>query len=164
MAQLDRLLHSKTHLIANRPAVDSVRGKTWVTRRGVKIDRMASAWFIRRFVDRNAQFLFFDSAAYIHSSDQIRFDMFEGEFTHENDMCTFEVLLHWRGVNDPALTALAEVVHDIDIKDGKFQRPEAAGVRSLIEGIALRTSDDMERIEESGVLFDSLYARFRAPK
>ena len=137
----------------------NVKGRTWVTRRGIKVDRMASAWLIRRFVDPAAKFSFVDAANYKYSEHEIRFDMFEGEFTHEGDMCTFEVLLRWCGNADPGLRAVAEVVHDIDLKDGKFQRVEAAGIAPLIEGITLRHTDDARRLEEATTIFEALHAR-----
>ena len=75
---------------------------------------------------------------YAPSAGELRFDMFEAEFTHEGDSCTFEVLLERGGLNDPALRAIAEIVHDIDLKDDKFGRTEVAGIRTLIDGIASR--------------------------
>ena len=85
--------------------------------------------------------------------------MFEAEFTHVGDRCTFEVLLDQFGLQrDPALLGIAQIVHDIDLKDGKFDRPEAPGVEQLLAGIARRTSDDELRLERGGVLFADLYA------
>jgi hypothetical protein len=136
-----------------------MKGRTWVTRRGVKVDRMSSAWLIRRFIDPAAKFRFVDPQAYKHGADEIRFDMFEGEFTHEGDQCTFEVLLRRFEIADPALAAIAEVIHDIDLKEAKFGRPETAGIDVLIQGIAARHADDAARIEEGATLFEALYAR-----
>lgn len=138
------------------------KGRTWVTRRGVKVDRIASAWLIRRFIDPAAKFVFADPQTYRHSHPEIRFDMFEGEFTHDGESCTFEVLLRFTGITDPALAAVAEVVHDIDLRDGKYQRPETAGVGLLIDGIALRHSGDMRRLEDGAILFEALYAQMRS--
>ena len=86
--------------------------------------------------------------------------MFEAEFTHEGDRCTFEVLLHERGRDDPALAAIGEIVHDIDLKDGKFARAEAGGIAALIDGLARADLSDMARVEQGGSLFDNLYALF----
>ena len=88
--------------------------------------------------------------------------MFEGEFTHEGDLCTFEVLLRFLGVPDPALSAVAEVVHDIDFKDGKYQRPETAGIALLIDGIARLQSGDVRRLEDGAAVFEALYAQYAA--
>lgn len=86
--------------------------------------------------------------------------MFEAEFTHEGDRCSFEVLLGRAGLDDPALTVIAEIVHDIDLKDEKFGREEAAGIRTLINGICADTRDDDARIAPGAAIFDNLYAVF----
>ena len=92
---------------------------------------------------------------------EIRFDMFKAEFTHEGDRCSFEVLLERAGLNDPALVSIAEIVHDIDLKDAKFGRPEAAGLERLLIGLVLANPDDEARLERGFVLFDELYQSFR---
>ncbi|HEX6099507.1 MAG TPA: chromate resistance protein ChrB domain-containing protein [Thermoanaerobaculia bacterium] len=133
-----------------------LRGRTWVTRPGVKIDRMASAWFIRRFVDPKARFRFADPAA-PKKDGEIRFDMVGGDFTHEEDRCTFETLIGRVGLPDKAVRAIAEIVHDLDLKDGKFDRAEAAGVRMMLDGLMARTESDDERIDRALVIFDDLH-------
>ena len=143
------------------PLRDEFRGRTWVTRAAVRIDRMASAWLIRRFIDPLAQFKLVVGQDYRPAPREVRFDMFQAEFTHEGENCTFEVLLERMGLRHPALGAIGEIVHDIDLKDGKFQRPEAAGIAPLISGIALRCNEDEERLAQSAVLFDDLYEHFR---
>ena len=137
------------------------QGRTWVTRQGVHVDRIASAWLIRRFVDPEARFKFVPAKGYVPEPGELRFDMFEAEFTHEGDRCTFEVLLERVGLDEPALRAIAEIVHDIDLKDGKFGRPEAAGIKTLIAGICAATGDDEERLARGGAVFEDLYAYFR---
>ena len=137
---------------------EAPRGATWVTRTGVFVDRIASAWLIRRFIDREARFRFVSGARYRPEAGAVRFDMFEAEYTHEGDRCTFEVLLERFGLRDPALDALAEIVHDIDLKDEKFGRAETPGVAAVLQGIAATTSDDAERLARGGALFDGLYA------
>src|SRR4029434_165106 len=122
-------------------------GKTWVTRKGIYVDRMASAWFIRRFIDLNAQFTFVSAKGYQPLPDEIRFDMFEADFTHEGDRCTLEVLIERSGLRDSALIPIAEIVHDIDLKDAKFQRPETIGIERLVTGIAMANKDDDVRLE-----------------
>ena len=134
-------------------------GRTWVTRRGIKIDRTACCWLIRRFIDDSAKFSFVDPNQYVHREGELRFDMFEGEFTHEGEFCSFEVLMDRAGLQDAPLRAVAEIVHDLDLKDAKFGRPETAGVAALIEGLGLRHTDDAKRMDEGLVIFDSLYAR-----
>ena len=135
-----------------------LRGRTWVTRAGVFVDRIASAWLIRRFIDPEARFRFVTGARYRSEAGELRFDMFDAEYTHEGDRCTFEVLLERFALRDPALEALAEIVHDIDLKDEKFGRAETAGVAAVLQGIAATTSDDSERLTRGGALFDGLYA------
>lgn len=137
------------------------RGGTWVTRRGVRIDRTASAWLIRRFIDPEARFVFVEPAGHRASEGELRFDMFDGEFTHEGDRCTFETLLERFGLgDDPGLAAIAEIVHDLDLKETRFGRPEAAGVASILTGIARAHEDDPARIERGSAVFDYLYGHF----
>ena len=95
---------------------------------------------------------------YVPEPGELRFDMFEAEFTHEGDRCTFEVLLARAGLTDPALRAIAEIVHDIDLKDGKFGRAEAEGIRTLIAGLCAATGDDAERLPAAAAIFEDLYA------
>ena len=135
-------------------------GRTWVTRAGVHVDRMASAWLIRRLVDPEARFKFVPAKGYAPGPGELRFDMFEAEFTHEGDRCTFEVLLGRLGLKEAALRAIAEIVHDIDLKDGKFARPEADGIRTLVDGICAATGDDDERLARGGAVFEDLHRYF----
>jgi hypothetical protein len=138
-----------------------VVGRTWVTRTGVHIDRIASAWLIRRFIDARAEFKFVPGQHYAPASGELRFDMFEAEFTHEGELCTFEVLLRHFGIKDAALRQIAEIVHDVDLKDAKFARPEALGIDRLIAGIAMRHKDDGARLADGGAVFESLYEDFK---
>jgi hypothetical protein len=142
------------------PAPGSVRGRTWVTRRGVHIDRIGSAWLIRRFVDPEARFRFVTGAEE-PSPGELRFDMFEGDFTHEGDQCTFEVLLRRFALRDPALVRIGEIVHDIDLKDGRFGHPETIGLDHLIAGVAMRHGDDEARVREGGAAFEALHEYFK---
>ncbi len=139
---------------------DVVNGRVWVTRRGVYIDRIASAWLIRRFIDPAARFKFVPGKGYEPEPGEIRFDMFEAEFTHESDRCTFEVLLLKAGLADLALTAIGEIVHDIDLKDGKFGREETGGIAHLITGLCTATKDDAGRLQRGAAVLDDLHAYF----
>jgi hypothetical protein len=127
----------------------------------VFVDRIASAWLIRRFIDPAARFKFVPGKGYVPGAGEVRFDMFEAEFTHAGDRCTFEVLLARSNLNDPALAAIAQIVHDIDMRDGKFGRDETGGIASLIKGIAAVHNDDELRIARGATVFDNLYAYFR---
>ncbi len=142
------------------PGVPNWIGRTWVTRRGIHIDRIASAWLIRRFLDPNARFRFVDAKEPARPGD-LQFDMVGGDFTHEGDRCTFETLLARTGVANRALVDIAEIVHDIDLKDGKFARPEAAGIERLLTGLILANPEDEARLQRGFVLFDELYQSFR---
>lgn len=135
-------------------------GRVWVTRRGVRVDRIASAWLIRRRIDAGARFKFVSGNDYSPESEELRFDMFEAEFTHEGDKCTFEVLAQLVSQDDKALRRVGEIVHDIDLKDGKFGHPEAAGIASLLDGIVSSADDDLERLDRGGALFEDLYRSF----
>src|SRR6188472_4412893 len=141
--------------------IGELAGNTWVTRQGVHIDRIGSAWLIRRFIDPHAQFKFVSGKTYRPQAHELRFDMFEAEFTHEGDQCTFEVLLERCVPKDSALRAIAEIIHDIDLKDDKFGRTEVAGIRTLIEGISVATKDDSDRIARGTEVFNSLYEYFK---
>jgi hypothetical protein len=136
-------------------------GSTWVTRRGVHVDRIASAWLIRRFIDPKARFRFVEDAASAAAPGDIRFDMFDGEYTHEGDHCTFETLITRFQLAQPGLQALAEMVHDIDLADGKFGRPETPGLERLIDGITRAHADDDERIAHGADLFDDFLRSFQ---
>lgn len=149
-----------------RPAVkaEEYRGRTWVTRTGIKVDRMASAWLIRTFIDPGARFKFVPAKGYEPRAREIRFDMFDAEFTHEGDLCTFEVLVRRFGLADPALRHVAEIVHDVDLKDAKYGREEAAGVGQLVAGIAAAHPADEDRLERGAAMFADLYANYGGAK
>jgi len=143
-------------------AVDRIEpGRTWVTRADVHVDRVASAWLIRRFIDPQARFQFVAAKGYHPGAGELRFDMFEGEYTHEGDRCTFETLLARFGLSDRALTAIGEIVHDIDCKDERFGRPEASGIATLLHGVVTTHADDAARVERAAALWDDLYAHFK---
>jgi hypothetical protein len=151
--------------VSSNASTDSEFGaltnRVWVTRQGVYVDRIASAWLIRRFIDPEARFRFVRAKNHVPQPGELRFDMFEAEFTHEGDRCTFEVLLARLGRNDTALTAIAEIVHDIDLKDTKFSREETGGIAHLVTGLCHATKDDTRRLEQGSGVFDNLYEYFR---
>jgi len=159
LKQEDTMSDSKT-----APPPGPLNNRLWVTREGVQVDRIASAWLIRRFVDPGARFKFVPGTGYQAQPGELRFDMFEGEFTHRGDRCTFEVLLGHAGIDDPALKAIGEIIHDIDLKDDKYGREETAGVRSLVNGIAASSADDEQRLLRGSALLDDLYSSFTGKK
>jgi hypothetical protein len=142
-------------------AATQYRARTWVTRSGAHVDRIASAWLIRRFIDPEAKFKFVPQKGYSPVDGELRFDMFEANFTHEGDRCTFEVLLSKMKIQDGGLSALAEIIHDIDLKDSKFGRPETPGIALLIAGVTMARKSDEERLKRGMAIFDDLHAWFK---
>ena len=136
-------------------------GKVWVTRNNVFIDRIASAWLITRFIDEKAKIKFVDSNKYNPQKEEVRFDMVEAEFTHKGDRCTFEEIIQRFRMKDKALRQISEIVHDIDLKDRKFERPEADGMNVMFSGIAAAHRNDNDRIEIGAKLLDDLYTYFK---
>jgi hypothetical protein len=120
---------------------------------------MASAWLIRRFIDRRARFGF--AADRESVPDQgVPFDMFGVELSHQGDGCTFETLCSVFGVAGPALSRISAIVHDLDLKDDRFSAPECSTVSAMIEGLQLAYQDDDALLEQGMTLFDSLYRSF----
>src|SRR5258708_24801843 len=137
--------------------IQDYRGRTWVTRKDIHVDRMACAWLIRRFIDPKAHLRFVPGKTHVLQNGEVRFDMFEGEFTHEGDKCSFEVLIERFHLEDQSLRPLAEIIHDIDLKDEKFRRPETRGIESVIRSIAHSHASDPERVARASALLDDLY-------
>ena len=135
------------------------QGRTWLTRPRPEIDRVGSAWLIRRFIDPKAKFAFASSPE--DHPNAIPYDMFEVEFTHHGDHCTFETLLERFAIEDKHLTAIAEMIHDADLEDDKFHRPEAVGIDRVLKGWAKRGLSDTELLSKGFDLFDALYASLR---
>jgi len=154
-----RLAEKPPALPESAPVV--YRGRTWVTRAGVHIDRMASAWLIQRFIDAEATFKFVQGKHYGPEPDEVRFDMFDAEFTHEGDRCTFEVLVDRLGIGNAAVRAIAEVVHDIDLKETKFNRPETPGMAMLIASIAMAHHDDDDRLARAAAVLEDVYVYYQ---
>ena len=142
----------------------ALKGKVWVTRKNLFVDRIACGWLIRRFVEETAVFKFVDAEGYAPKPGEIRFDMFEGEYTHEGDQCSFEVMIRRLGLQNRGVTALAEVVHDIDLKDTRYHRPETQGLEALLTGLAASQSDDDQRMTQGMQLMENLYAYFQRKK
>jgi hypothetical protein len=148
----------------SRLGMADVQNRTWVTRKGIHIDRIACAWLIRRFIDPQATFKFVSARGYAPALGELRFDMFDAEFTHDGDLCSFEVMLRAFAIDDAALHAVAEVVHDVDLKERKFDREETRGVESLVAGLAWQHADDESRVERGAAIFDALHCYFARRK
>jgi hypothetical protein len=138
---------------------DSYLGRLWVTRPRPGVDRMASAWLIHRFIDSQAQFGFAVDQSAV-PADAIPFDMFGVQFSHQGEGCTFETLCSVFRIDEPAVSRLAAIVHDLDLKDVRFGAPEAPTVGAIIEGLQLAHADDEALLAQGMSLFDSLYRSF----
>ena len=137
--------------------VAEYQGQRWVTRRNLHIDRLASAWLIKQFIDKRPRFYFVADGETIESA--IPFDTFGAEFTHHGEDCTFETMLKQFGLADSkGLREIAEIVHDIDLKDDKFHRREAAGLNAIIDGLSRVLRGDRKLLQQTSIVFDGLYA------
>ncbi len=134
------------------------QGKIWATRKKPFVDRMASAWLIRRFIDPKAAFRFIDEREVDGlEASMVAFDIRGGEFTHIGDLCTFEVLVKAFGIKDKAVKKIAEIVHDLDVKDDKYAKPEASGIEEILSGIRKTSRDDASALEQGMRAFEMLY-------
>jgi hypothetical protein len=140
----------------------SFQGRAWITRPRPGVDRMASAWLIRRFIDPQARFGFAADRESL-PDHVVPFDMFGVEFSHQGDGCTFETLCSIFHLESPALSRIAAIVHDLDLKDGKFGAPECSTVGAVIEGLQLAHQHDDGLLEQGMTLFDSLFRSFEQP-
>ncbi len=138
--------------------VEDYKGKTWVTRKNPFVDRVATAWLIKRFMDKKAVFQFMDEKMMENlKQDSIAFDVRGGEFTHTGDMCTFEVFVKTFKFKDKTLKKMAEIVHELDVKDDRFQNPESRGIEEILTGIRKTARSDKEILEKGMAIFDMLY-------
>jgi hypothetical protein len=146
-----------------RPALDArrYRGKRWVTRPRPHVDRIATAWLVRRFIDPKARFLFAAPGAF--PAGAIPFDAPGAEFGHQGQDCTFETVLKRFGLDDRRLAAMAEIVHDIDLKDERFGREETRGLDLALRSLRAAIADDRRLLAQGLVLFDGLYAMLERP-
>ena len=132
------------------------RGKVWLTRPRPEIDRVGSAWVIRKFIDPKAKFLFGKKRG--PNRRVLTFDMLEGDFSHDGDNCTFETLIRRFGIQDKAACKVAEMVHDADLGDDKFQRTECIGIDRVLKGWGREDVSDQEILRRGFQCFDALYA------
>jgi hypothetical protein len=164
-ALLSELEHNSITRAAPRPLSGTdaalLKKRTWITRRDIHVDRIACAWLIRRFIDPEATLKFVASKQYQPLPGELRYDMHDGEFTHEGDKCSFEVLLDKANIKDAALKAIGEIIHDLDLKDNKFGRPEVSGIAHVIGGICRTQALDEARVARGKELFDDMYEQFR---
>jgi hypothetical protein len=147
------------HTVTIAPArIEDYQHKTWATRKRPFVDRFASAWLIKKFIDENASFAFIDEKDLDNvAKDVIPFDIRGGRFTHAGDLCTFEVLMKSFSLKDKTLRKIAEIVHELDLKDDKFRTPEAKGIEDILSGIKKTEKDDHEALEKGMSIFEMLY-------
>jgi hypothetical protein len=143
----------------NRLRMEDYRSKLWITRPRPEIDRVGSAWLIRKFIDPAAKFVFANSSS--ETPQAIPYDMFEVEFSHHGDCCTFETLIERFGIRDRAVRRLAELIHDADLEDDKFHRLEGFGVEQIFKGLAKQGLTDHEILSKGFECFEALYAQFK---
>ncbi len=154
-----RALHAKRTKIAPQLSAKKFHGRTWLTRPRPEIDRVGSAWLIRRFIDSKAKFVFASDPA--HHPEALPFDMAGVEFTHHGDDCTFETLVKRFGLDDPALSRLGKMVHVADLEDGKFPHPECIGIDRVLKGWGRAGLSDELLLQKGGECFDGLYGFLR---
>ncbi len=148
-------------ILLSSHSIKDFQQKTWATRERIHIDRLCSAWLIRRFIDPAASFIFAPESQLPQNA--IIFDVYGAEFSHRGADCTFETLMKAFGIEDRAVKTLAEIVHDVDLKDKKFNRPEAPGVDAVIRALAGSVHDDHRLLETGSALLDALYAFYSMP-
>jgi hypothetical protein len=135
------------------------RGRVWLTRPRPEIDRVGSAWLIRKFIDPKAKFAF--ESRRTANRRVLTFDMLDGDFSHEGDDCTFETLIRRFGIEDKAVRKIAEMIHDADLDDDKFQRNECVGIDRILKGWAKQGLPDKEILRRGFECFDALYTFLR---
>jgi len=135
------------------------RGRTWVTRPRPEIDRVGSAWLIRKFIDPKAKFIFVKKIP--ANGRVVSFDMLEADFSHQGDDCTFETLLKRFRIQDKMLRKMSEMIHDADLDDDKFERAECIGIDRVLKGWAREGISDQEILRRGFQCFDALHAFVR---
>jgi len=137
----------------------------WVTRKHIRVNRVATAWLIRRFVDKEAEFIFVepDEVAEVQQSQgAIGFDAPGARYAHDKGITSFEQIIQEYALKDPVLAELAHIVHAADIQGALYEVSEAAGLRAISHGFPLVTRDDDETLEKACFIYDSLYAYLKA--
>jgi hypothetical protein len=140
-------------------ALETYRNMRWVTRPRPHVDRLSCIWLIRRFINPQATVRYSPAP----EPGEVGFDMPQGEFTHRGHLCTFETMVRALGLEDPSLRPMGEIIHEIDLRDGRYVHPETAGIDAVLRGWLLARLSDLE-LEAHGVaLFEGLYADLSRP-
>jgi hypothetical protein len=161
ISALERLAaSSKETVAADGPVIApaAFKGRRWVTRPRPGVDRMASAWLIRRFIDPMANFGFVEQPA----DQDVPFDMYTGEFSHHGTSCTFETLVQRFGITDPGVSRIGQIVHDLDMKERRYVPLEAPAVERMVEGLQTLYPDDETLLQQGMVMFEALARSFGA--
>jgi hypothetical protein len=154
---VEMLLHEieKTTKAPTRVNPKNYRNKTWLTRPRPEIDRVGSAWLIRKFIDPNAKFIFNSkTSAYPNA---VSFDMLDAEFSHQGEDCTFETLTKRFAIRDKAVRKIGEMIHDADLDDTRFQRIEAIGIDRVLKGWGKAGMSDHDLLRNGFTMFEGLY-------
>lgn len=157
LARIEALLSPPETVPSEALPAERYRGRRWVTRPHPHVDRLACAWLIRRFVDPGAEIRYAEKAG----EDEVSFDMKGADFGHRGNRCTFETMLASFGLEgDPALAALAQIVHEIDLRDAST-RPEVPGVDAVLRGWSTAGWTDADLERHGTALFEGLYRALR---
>ncbi len=153
------LLPRKKSAAASVLDAKKFQNKVWLTRPRPGIDRAGSAWLIRKFIDPKAKFVFgMDPKTF---PGALPYDMADVEFSHHADDCTFETLVKRFAINDKAVLQMAEMVHDADLEDGKFQRSECIGLNCVLTGWARTDIRDSDLLAKGTDCFEGLYQQLQ---
>ena len=139
---------------------ETYTARTWVTRPRPGVDRMSSAWLIQRFIDPKARFAFAAEPPPAGDKRRVAFDMFGVAFGHQGGRCTFEVLCDHFGIDDKSVRHIGKIVHDVDLKDQRYNLPEAPVVAQMVEGLRASYADDQELLTHGMAMFAALYESF----
>jgi len=154
--ELGDAMQRPAHLDAPRLSAGDFEDRRWVTRPRPGVDRMASAWLIRRFIDPKATFAFVEQPA----ESDVPFDMYAGDFSHHGTLCTFETLAQRFGLTDDAAVRIGQIVHDLDMKETRYAAPEAPAVDRLVDGLRQMHTDDGVLLQHGIELFEALARSF----
>ncbi len=151
---------------SDSPSIENVsvrdfQRKVWVTRPRPHVDRLACAWLIRKFIDSSAKIIYKDAP----DKNEIGFDMKSGgRFGHVGNLCTFEVMVRAFAIKKPAVKAVSEIIHELDVKDGGYWHPESAGIEAVLSGWRLSDMTDLEMESHGIALFEGLYCLLSSKK
>jgi hypothetical protein len=129
----------------------------WATREGCHVDRTGCIWLIKRFIDSEGTFSFFKDVDEAPEEAEL-FDVAGARFSHHGEDCSFETFLKEYSLQDPVLVEIAEIIHDADLMDDKYGRPESEGLDVIVRGMQIVLPDDQSLIRSTDVIFDGLYA------